>query len=269
MSRRIYTEIVNPNGNFLFTVDELNAADSRTKCLPCKCLHCGKIFYISKHEYQVALLKRSDKSSSYKFCSQKCHNNYHRNRQVLKCDFCGKTIVRTPAQISPHNFCSQSCAAKFNNKGRIPTEETREKRSKTLLNYYEHVKTEKLQHPKTKFKSGHHTSWEGKLFYYRSSYELDYCNLLDTLKISYEMESLRIRYFNTRKNREAIAIPDFYLKDLNTIVEVKSLFTYNPQDMKDRVKAYKRLGYNFKLILEHKEYKDCPENLNMTTIDNY
>lgn len=80
------------------------------------------------------------------------------------------------------------------------------------------------------------------------------------------METLRIRYFNTRKNREAVAIPDFYLKESNTIVEIKSEYTYIQQDMIDRVIAYKQLGYNFKLILEHVEYTDCPPNLTRSNV---
>ena len=50
-----------------------------------------------------------------------------------------------------------------------------------------------------------------------------------------------------------MAIPDFYIKDENLIVEIKSQFTLNVQNMKDKAKAYKELGYNFKLILEHQE----------------
>ena len=50
-----------------------------------------------------------------------------------------------------------------------------------------------------------------------------------------------------------IALPDFYLPKTNTIVEIKSLFTLNIQNMKDKRAAYIAAGYNFKLILEHKE----------------
>ena len=43
------------------------------------------------------------------------------------------------------------------------------------------------------------------------------------------------------------------MSDLNTIVEIKSNYTLDIQEMKDKVKEYKNLGYNFKLILEHQE----------------
>jgi len=37
------------------------------------------------------------------------------------------------------------------------------------------------------------------------------------------------------------------------IVEIKSEYTLDIQEMKDKVKAYKELGYNFKLILNNEE----------------
>lgn len=54
--------------------------------------------------------------------------------------------------------------------------------------------------------------------------------------------------------KKRIAIPDFYLVDNNEIVEIKSNWTYDEQNMKDKIKVYKDNGYNVKLILEHKEY---------------
>ena len=105
-----------------------------------------------------------------------------------------------------------------------------------------------------KYKHGFHTSWEGKEVYYRSSYELDYMKALDEAQVSYEGENyLKFEYYDTQMKKMRVALPDFYLPESNTIVEIKSCFTYNPQNMIDKVKAYKEAGYNFKLILEHKE----------------
>ena len=50
-----------------------------------------------------------------------------------------------------------------------------------------------------------------------------------------------------------VAIPDFYIPNTNTIVEIKSTYTLDVQNMKDKVKKYKELGYDFKLILNHQE----------------
>lgn len=98
-----------------------------------------------------------------------------------------------------------------------------------------------------------YTTWNNKEVYLRSSYELDFAKELDKNKIDYDVECLRIKYFDTQTNKYRCAIPDFYLPETNTIVEIKSDYTYNQQNMKDKFAAYKNLGYNCKLILEHKE----------------
>ncbi len=103
-----------------------------------------------------------------------------------------------------------------------------------------------------KYHSSWHTTWNNKKVYLRSSYELDYAIELDKQKIDYEVESLRIKYFDTQRNEYRCAIPDFYLPETNTIVEIKSNWTLDIQNMKDKFKAYKELGYDCKLICEHK-----------------
>ena len=108
-----------------------------------------------------------------------------------------------------------------------------------------------------RFKHGWHTSWENKQFYFRSSYEEDYMKELDEKKISYDGEIFRIAYFDTQKQRLRVAIPDIYLPDTKTIVEIKSDYTYDKQEMIDKSNEYKRLGFNFKLVLEHIEYDYC------------
>lgn len=103
------------------------------------------------------------------------------------------------------------------------------------------------------YKQGKHLTWDGKIVHYRSSYELEYALMLDNNKIKYEVEKIRIKYFDTQQNKERFAYPDFYLIDSNTIVEIKSEYTLNKKNMQDKLKAYKQNGYNFKLILDKKE----------------
>jgi len=69
------------------------------------------------------------------------------------------------------------------------------------------------------------------------------------------METIRIEYFDTILQSKRIAIPDFYLPETNGIVEIKSSWTYDEQNMKDKVKEYRKLGYDFKLMLNKKETK--------------
>lgn len=97
-----------------------------------------------------------------------------------------------------------------------------------------------------------HITWNNKEVFLRSSYELDYAKELDIQQIEYEVEFLKIKYFDSQKKEYRCAIPDFYFPDTNTIVEVKSNWTLDIQNMKDKFKAYKEQGYNCKLLYEHK-----------------
>lgn len=110
---------------------------------------------------------------------------------------------------------------------------------------------------RTKFKTGWHTTWQGKSIFYRSSYELTYAIKLDESKTGYDVEALRIEYWDSQKNCYRVAVPDFYLSESNTIVEIKSTWTYDPINMKDKIKKYKELGYDFKLVLDKIEYNNA------------
>lgn len=103
------------------------------------------------------------------------------------------------------------------------------------------------------YKQQWHTTWDGNEVYLRSGYELDFAKELDEQKIHYEVENFHIKYFDTQKNEYRCSIPDFYIPETNTIYEIKSSYTYNEQNIKDKFDAYKKLGYNCKLILNHKE----------------
>lgn len=100
------------------------------------------------------------------------------------------------------------------------------------------------------YKSGWHKTWDKKQVYYRSSYELEYAKELDKKQIPYEMEFKRFLYWDSQKEEWRTAIPDFYLPLENKIVEIKSSWTYDKQNMIDRIKEYKKQGYNFELLLE-------------------
>ena len=99
------------------------------------------------------------------------------------------------------------------------------------------------------YKTGWHTTWFGKNVFYRSNFELDYYKKLDEDKIYYECENLRIIYFDTQRNKERISIPDIFISKNNEITEIKSVYTYNEINMNDKIKKYKELGYNVKLIV--------------------
>ena len=98
-----------------------------------------------------------------------------------------------------------------------------------------------------------HTTWTGESVFLRSSYETDYANWLDENQISYSVEELRIEYYDSQQDKTRVAIPDFYLTSTNEIVEIKSDYTLDIQEMLDKFEAYKNKGYIPKLVLEGKE----------------
>lgn len=98
-----------------------------------------------------------------------------------------------------------------------------------------------------------HVTWFGEKIFLRSKYELDFANELDNNQVNYQVESLRLEYFDTVRNTNRIAIPDFYLPDTKELIEIKSDYTLDIQEMIDRFNSYINLGYVPKLILEHKE----------------
>jgi len=104
------------------------------------------------------------------------------------------------------------------------------------------------------YHQGWHTTWDNQKVYYRSSYELDLCNELDSKRIPYKMEFLRIPYYDSQLKLMRVSIPDFYLPLQNLIIEIKGDRTYEKVNMIDRFKSYKEKGYNYKLILEHEDF---------------
>ena len=109
------------------------------------------------------------------------------------------------------------------------------------------------------YKCSWHTTWDGNEVYFRSSYELDFAKELDERKIHYEVENLRIKYFDTQRNEYRCAIPDFYIPETNTIYEIKSCWTTDIQNLIDKEQEYKKLGYNYILVFEHTEYCSVSE----------
>jgi len=227
-----------------------------------KCPICGKIRdinkqcnneFCNKHSHQQfrSLIKYFGFDKT-KLGTCEVENEYNRVRNILfdlywNQNLSGSEIAKIYGYKNEPNLISQI----FNNLN-IP----KRNQHNALINAVELGKLN-INNVHNSYKDEWHNTWEGKEVYLRSSYESDYANELDKKKIKYEVESLRIKYFNSKLNEYHCAIPDFYLPETNTIVEIKSNWTLDIQEMKDKVKAYKDLGYNFKLILEHKE-----ENIN-------
>lgn len=103
-----------------------------------------------------------------------------------------------------------------------------------------------------RFSKVYHTSWFGEIFYLRSSYEEEYAKILDSQKIKYFVEHIRIKYFDKDQNKYRVAVPDFFLPFTNTLVEVKADYWLDIDNMIKKKEAYLALGYKLDLYLDHK-----------------
>lgn len=101
------------------------------------------------------------------------------------------------------------------------------------------------------FKQQWHTTREWTQVYLRSSYETEVANKLDLLKTPYITEKPIIQYINEKWNPSA-AYPDFYLPDHNILIEVKSTYFRNKENMELKFKAYEALWYKCVLIVDKK-----------------
>lgn len=212
------------------------------------CSVCGTVgctnpickIYSFRHEYELA--KRFGMH----------YNNKGTLQHIAQYDVIRENIVKALKEVD-NSLC------KFMIKYNIPE-------IKTALNFLKsfniHCNKDVLLSKNVKrFCRGYHTTWENKTYFYRSSYELEYMKYLDEQRVSYEAATKMFTYYNTQLARLCKAYPDIILPQQKTVVEIKSFYTYNQQEMKDKQKAYEHQGYKFKLILEHEEYDYCPKDL--------
>lgn len=118
--------------------------------------------------------------------------------------------------------------------------------------------------PEKVFIDGDHIGWNGRTHYYRSSYELDMMKHFDDLEMDYLTEPAKILYWDSQKEKERIAIPDFIVSDI-LLYEIKSYWTYDRTNMEDKFRAYREVGYEPALVLEGILYEDeLPEGKEVT-----
>jgi hypothetical protein len=78
----------------------------------CTCDGCGRIT-----TKDVKYYNRNIREGKKVYCSNKCYQKTRTLRKEYNCIFCGEVVVRAPGAVeeSGNVFCSQSCAAKYNN----------------------------------------------------------------------------------------------------------------------------------------------------------
>ena len=194
------------------------------------------------------------------FGSSKVFNEYKRIQKQLKIDYlikklsyneiCAKYNIASSRTITLLLNFFKIKRRSFSEAIRLSYAKGTLKLSKTTLNNIS----------KTKFKHGYHTDWLGNIHFYRSSLEEFVMKKLDDKKYIYKTEALNIRYLDSVKNTYRCAFPDIFLPEFNIIIEIKSYYTYNQQNMIDKAKAYRKLGYTFYLYINNKLYKRCIKN---------
>lgn len=269
----------------------------KNKTKEVKCKKCGKIFigkYNAFDNYQMCEECKKIKKClicGREYIGNSCKNIFCQNTTIkrikaivkffnIDCNLIGtpnieKIILDKKKEIEKMYFDDKLPVYKIgeifkmkypNNMSKIFNFLNIKKRNRkdTALNFIYNGGNIPISNKPTKYKNGNHITWEGKIVYLRSSFEKDFAKELDNKKIKYLVEFLRILYFDENLKKERCAIPDFYLPDSNTIVEIKSSWTLNLLEMKSKIKKYKELGFNFKLIYNKKETDIEDININET-----
>lgn len=261
--------------------------DNKNEQKEAKCIKCGKSIYINKRASMLTCKcndcngkikkckicgKTFIGTKNQKVCSDECKNISKQKKSLLYFGF-NKNTIGSESVFKEYNKVKNTLntlywnenksfddIAKIFNYNKNPGNLTKifrqlgiESRTFKESSINAFLTGKNNSYSKTQYYSAWHTTWNNKEVFLRSSYELDYAKELDNKEIEYDVECLRINYFDTQKNEYRCAIPDFYIPSLNMIVEIKSNWTLDIQEMQDKMKAYKDLGYNFKLICDHKE----------------
>ena len=221
-------------------------------CFTCGTYHCENKF-CKEHDFkQLIQLVKHLKFNAQTIGTQKVFEEFERIRKILydlywvdglssveigeKFEYCGSNGINLLElfNIPRRSFSEASSNALMSGKYSLPDVNPQTGLAKNINQEW-------------------HITWTGESVFLRSSYEIEYAEYLDENQISYSVEELRIEYYDTQQNKTRIAIPDFYLSSTNEIVEIKSDFTLDIQEMLDKFDAYKENGYIPKLILEGKE----------------
>lgn len=157
------------------------------------------------------------------------------------CEKCGKIMTE---KFGSGRFCSRACA-NSREKPLEVREKVRNSYLKTMLSKErpeEHIIT-------SRFYTGYY-----KGVYCASSYELIFLLYCEEHHIKVERCKYTFKYKYKRKNK--IYVPDFYLPESNTIVELKGRGGYyNAEVVRRKSKSVKNSNFKFKIIYD-KEFNE-------------
>lgn len=152
------------------------------------------------------------------------------------CEKCGKVMTE---KFGSGRFCSRSCA---NSKPQTKEAKLKIRQSvlKTIYN------NDSIHSPQLREKSKSHTFGYYKGIFCGSSYELAFLAATLLNGVNIERCPIKLYYIHPLDQKQHVYIPDFYLPETNTIVEIKSELSiyYNEEEVKAKNKAVTNSGYN-------------------------
>jgi hypothetical protein len=233
----------------------------------CKCDLCDKISEIGYRKYILNIKKNKI------YIGYECRIHLYRKTCIDKYGVDNVSKIESIKEVK-----EQTCLKKYGTKNPHQNKEVIKKAEETNIKRYGFKNVFQNEDIKSKIKDG-----------YKNKFDVDYPSqvpeihkkiIINSLKLkkfnntsicfqgSYEEDFLKIYYDilpNIKRgltfkylynNKKCIYYSDFYIKELNLIIEIKNNYLYKRdfKKIKTKEKSVKKFGYNFILIID-KNYK--------------
>lgn len=150
--------------------------------------------------------------------------------------------IREKYNINLNSYILSSYFKKFGlDKKRNPSEETR-------LRFLKGDMTINTPDESSFIHGWYYSDINQSNFYYRSNYELQLMKILDAHNIKYSCNAFKIKYFDSKLNVTRTGFPDFLLPDYKLVIETKGHIFYDEDNLNDRYKVIKDMGYKLIII---------------------
>ena len=191
------------------------------------CLCCNIEFVIPKN-------KRSQKSlERIKCCSRKCLYEYNRDvnkklfsYEFVNCNVCDKQYERQIDGYRKKMYCSNECSriARKNNP-HIPSDQHKKRISETRKRDWANGEIYKnVQAGRTKWIT--FTNKNGIVYRVQGTWEYKFIEWLDVNSFTYEVHKGHFEYID-EKNNKRVYLPDFYVKEWNSYVDIKNSYLFS------------------------------------------
>ena len=229
-----------------------------------KCIFCGKSYVGKQNLFQHMEEKHNEQlqglTAAHFYFDFKNKNTTHKG----KCTECGKPTKFNETTQKYERLCSTKCKdeyvkkfrSRMYNKGRDPINDLKSPEKQLQM-----LKNRKI--------SGQYKWSDGKLLDFTGTYEKDFLQFMDKVMNypSSEIFSPAPMIFNYMKDgKKHFYIPDFYIKDINLIVEIKGISMYQQRDLpiqllkEEAVLKQDKETYNY-ITVTDKIYDDLIEKI--------